>query len=159
MAETAEAAVARCLREGKRTIGFAESCTGGLVSHRITNVPGSSAYFVGSVISYGNGVKSSVLDVPAELIENHGAVSRQVAKAMADGARKVLGTDFAAAVTGVAGPGGGTAKKPVGLAYIAFSSGDVCRTKKIQLDGNRVALKLKFAQSVLEFVKENLLQN
>jgi nicotinamide-nucleotide amidase len=99
-------------------IGLAESCTGGLLAARLTNRPGSSEYVMGGVVSYSNEAKINLLGVPAELIERHGAVSPQVARAMADGARRVLGADIGVGITGVAGPGGGTADKPVG--YVCF---------------------------------------
>ena len=106
----------RC-RERGLTLATAESCTGGLVAARLTSVPGSSDVFVGGIVSYANEVKIGELGVPAELIEQHGAVSAEVAEAMARGARERLGVDVAVSVTGVAGPDGGTEEKPVGLVY------------------------------------------
>jgi nicotinamide-nucleotide amidase len=100
------------------TLATAESCTGGLVAARLTSVPGSSDVVVGGIVAYSDDVKRTELDVPAELIERHGAVSVEVAAAMAQGARARLGADIAVAVTGIAGPGGGTPEKPVGLVYL-----------------------------------------
>ncbi|MBD3378914.1 MAG: nicotinamide-nucleotide amidohydrolase family protein [Candidatus Omnitrophica bacterium] len=144
------------LKKSRKTLALAESCTGGLVAHRMTNVPGASASFKGGIVSYSDGAKTDLLNVPPDVIGEHGAVSRQTARAMAEGARRVLKADMAAAITGIAGPGGGSARKPVGLAYIAFSSEDGDRTKKIVLDGNRISLKLKFAQAVIDFIRENV---
>ncbi|HWK79882.1 MAG TPA: nicotinamide-nucleotide amidohydrolase family protein, partial [Thermomicrobiales bacterium] len=101
------------------TLGTAESCTGGNVAHHITRIAGSSAYFLGGIVSYANAVKHGVLGVPEAVLRNPGAVSEPCARAMAEGARQVLGTTLAVATTGIAGPGGATAFKPVGLVYIA----------------------------------------
>ena len=103
------------------TIGTAESCTGGNVAHRITRIAGSSAFFLGGIISYSNPVKASLLGVPEDVLENPGAVSEPCARAMAEGARRALRTTLAVATTGIAGPGGATAFKPVGLVYIALA--------------------------------------
>ncbi len=113
----ARAVLATCAARGL-TIATAESCTGGLVGHALTEIPGSSASFRGGVVAYANDAKTALLGVDAALLARHGAVSAEVAEAMADGARRRVGTDLAVAVTGVAGPDGGTAEKPVGLAYI-----------------------------------------
>ena len=149
-----EAEIAGMFKKGKKTLGIAESCTGGLISHRITGVPGSSLYFKGGFIAYSDEVKMSVLSVPREMIRQHGAVSRQVARAMAEGARRVLQTDIAASVTGIAGPGGGTPEKPVGLAYISVASKNRTRTRKILCKGDRAAIKYAFSQAVLGFIRE-----
>ncbi len=124
-----------CLERGL-TVAVAESCTGGLIAAAITEVPGSSGYFLGGVVSYSNAVKETLLDVPRELLEQHGAVSREVAVAMATGARVRLGSDLAVAVTGVAGPDGGTPDKPVGLVYIgvATATDSAVRHKQLQPD-------------------------
>ena len=111
-----------CVSRGL-TVATAESCTGGLVAHLITEVPGSSAYLLGGVVAYSDAVKRTALGVPATTIEAHGAVSAQVAVAMAEGVRERLGTDLGVGVTGVAGPDGGTDAKPVGLVYIAVAGG------------------------------------
>jgi len=120
------AAVARLLTERKKTVSTAESCTGGLLAKQLTDVPGSSAYFLQGVVAYANQAKSSLLGVPPEMIARHGAVSREVAEALAVGCRRISGSDFALSVTGIAGPGGGTADKPVGLVYVGLADAGVC---------------------------------
>ncbi len=104
------------------TLAVAESCTGGLLAGRITDVPGASAYFVGGIIAYSNAVKAALLGVPEEILATQGGVSAECTQAMARGARRVLQADFALAVSGIAGPGGGTPHKPVGLVYVALAS-------------------------------------
>lgn len=115
-------AIGRMLLEKKATLCTAESCTGGYIAHLITSVPGSSQYYKGSVVAYANEIKEKVLGVDAEILNRHGAVSREVVEAMALGARSLLGTDYAVAVSGIAGPDGGTEQKPVGLTWIAVAS-------------------------------------
>jgi PncC family amidohydrolase len=124
-----------CLERGL-TVAVAESCTGGLIAAAITEVPGSSGYFLGGVVSYSNAAKEAFLDVPHALIEAHGAVSREVAVAMATGARARFGADLAVSVTGVAGPDGGTPDKPVGLVYIGVANAEThaVRHKQLQPD-------------------------
>jgi PncC family amidohydrolase len=134
------------------TIGTAESCTGGLVGHSITSVPGSSAYYVGGVISYADETKSLLLGVPAELLARHGAVSAQVALAMADGARTRLGCDLAVAVTGVAGPDGGTDAKPVGLTYVATAGDRGSDVSRRVWSGDRAANQRDSAALALEML-------
>jgi nicotinamide-nucleotide amidase len=147
--------IARILKEKKKTLAVAESCTGGLVSHRITNVPGSSDYFHGGVVAYSNDVKTFLLYVSQELLKEHGAVSPQVACAMAKGAKSALDADIAAAITGIAGPTGGSEEKPVGLAYLALASADEIKGKKVLFEGDRESLKKKFSDVVLNFILEN----
>lgn len=114
---------AACRTRG-RTIGTAESCTGGLVAHLLTEVPGSSAYFLGALVTYADAAKQALAGVDRAILDAHGAVSAQVAVAMAHGARQRLGVDLAVAITGIAGPQGGTPAKPVGLTYIAIADAD-----------------------------------
>jgi PncC family amidohydrolase len=121
------------------TVATAESCTGGLVGHAITSVPGSSAYYIGGVISYADRLKVQMLGVPAATIERHGAVSAQVAVAMAEGLREELGCHLAVAVTGVAGPAGGSDPKPVGLTYVAVAGPEGHRVERHQWHGDRDA--------------------
>ncbi|MFH1552272.1 MAG: nicotinamide-nucleotide amidohydrolase family protein [Candidatus Omnitrophota bacterium] len=151
-----ELKIANSLKKKKKTLAVAESCTGGLVSHRITDVPGSSKYFKGGVVAYSNMAKVSILAVPSGMIKKCGAVSREVALAMAEGARSAFEADIAAAVTGIAGPSGGTAEKPVGLAYMAVVSGKVSKTRKVNFKGGRSALKIKFSDAVLELIQKNI---
>jgi PncC family amidohydrolase len=141
------------------TIAVAESCTGGLLGHSITNVPGSSRVFLGGVVAYADAVKQKLLGVPAADLAAHGAVSEPVALAMARGARLALGADLALSTTGVAGPGGGTQAKPVGLVYFAVSGpwGDYCR--RYQAGEVRLANKHAFAREALSLSLEYLRAN
>ncbi len=144
-----EHVLAEKLSSSGRTISIAESCTGGLLSHRITNIAGSSGYFIGSIVAYSNEVKTSILGVRKGLIDNYGAVSSEVALEMAKGAKKVFATDIALSVTGIAGPEGGTEHKKVGLAYIGFVIGDHSFVKRIDAKGGRSMNKMQFSQSAL----------
>ena len=132
----AELVLDRC-RDLGLTLATAESCTGGLVAAELTEIPGSSDVFVGAVVSYANEVKESALGVPEALLTTHGAVSEEVARAMAEGARRRLGADLAISVTGVAGPGGGTAEKPVGLVYVGVSGPEGTEVRELRLSGSR----------------------
>lgn len=135
--ETLESAIGKMLRERGLKLATAESCTGGYLAHRITSVAGSSDYFVGSVIAYANEVKMQVLGVKAATLDIHGAVSEQTVIEMAEGAVKVLPADVAIAISGIAGPGGGSDTKPVGLAWIAVSNGQVTKTFSIRAGKDR----------------------
>lgn len=135
--ETLESAVGKMLRERGLKLATAESCTGGYMAHRITSVAGSSEYFVGSVIAYANEVKMQVLGVKAATLDTHGAVSEQTVIEMAEGAVKVLPADIAISISGIAGPGGGSDTKPVGLAWIAVSNGQVTKTFSIRAGKDR----------------------
>jgi len=148
--------VAKLLRERSWTLGTAESCTGGLIAHWITNLPGSSEFFVGGVVAYANEVKRDILGVPDKLLAAHGAVSREVALAMARGIRRVLGTDVSVGVTGIAGPTGGTPKKPVGTVFVAVSSplGDEVSHHLLACD--RLGNKVRSAELALELLREQL---
>jgi PncC family amidohydrolase len=138
------------------TIGTAESCTGGLVGHLITAVAGSSAYYLGGVVSYADSTKVGLIGVPAETIERHGAVSAQVAVAMAEGVRERIGCDIAVAVTGVAGPDGGTAAKPVGLTYVATAQAGGQQVQRHQWAGDRAANKRHSAAAALQMLVDEL---
>ncbi len=129
---------ASLLKRG-RTLSTAESCTGGMVAEVITDVPGSSRYFVGGVVGYSNGAKAGVLRVGRGLLARHGAVSKEVAGAMAKGVKRLMHTDCAIAVTGIAGPDGGTARKPVGLVYIAVADRGKVHIQKFIFKGDRHA--------------------
>ena len=140
-----------CLARGL-TVATAESCTGGLVAHVITEVPGSSGYLVGGVVAYSDAVKRDLLGVPADTLRAHGAVSAQAAMAMAEGVRAHLGTDLGVAVTGVAGPDGGTAAKPVGLVYVAVAGLGAPEVRRHHWAGERSANKTASAESALELL-------
>jgi nicotinamide-nucleotide amidase len=138
------------------TVGLAESCTGGLVAAALTGVPGSSAYFLGGVVSYADSAKRDLLDVSPALLEAHGAVSAQVARAMAEGARNRFGTTLAASVTGIAGPDGGTASKPVGLTYVGVADRAGADVRRHVWPGDRVSNRLDSAVAVLELLLERV---
>lgn len=154
--DTLESVIGHGLRKKKMTLSAAESCTGGLVSHRITEIAGSSDYFKGTVVAYSNEVKSRLLKVKDKTLLEHGAVSPECAVEMARGIRKLLGTDFGLAITGIAGPGGGTEKKPVGLVFISVSSkkGDCC--ERHIFSGSRSAVKAKAASTALNLLRLQL---
>ena len=116
-----ETCIGRMLTEKGKTVSAAESCTGGLISSLFTSIPGSSEYYLGSVTSYSNSVKTGVLGVPSEILEKYGAVSEECVRKMAEGVRSITGSDFSVATSGIAGPGGGSESKPVGLVWIAVS--------------------------------------
>jgi len=122
------------------TVATAESCTGGAIAHQITSISGSSTYFMGSVVSYANDVKHRILGVPEEVLENPGAVSEACARAMAEGVRLLIGSDFAVSTTGIAGPLGGTERKPVGLVYIGVASAERRLVEKHVFPGDRAAV-------------------
>jgi PncC family amidohydrolase len=151
--EIARALQVLCGQRGL-TVATAESCTGGLVAHAITEVPGSSGHFRGGIVAYSNDVKEAELGVPAEAIRAHGAVSAQVARAMAEGARRTLGSSLGAGVTGVAGPDGGSAEKPVGLTYVAVAGPDGVEVRRFIWGGDRRANKLSSADAVLRLLLE-----
>jgi nicotinamide-nucleotide amidase len=152
------AVVLELCRERSLSIATAESCTGGLIGERLTAVPGSSDVFLGGVVAYSNEVKESMLDVPAELIRADGAVSESVARAMASGARKRIGADVGIAVTGIAGPGGGTEGKPVGTVWIAVQMGEQVRTFGRVYIGDRGEVRARAAQAALDTVRAMLIQ-
>jgi nicotinamide-nucleotide amidase len=151
----AEVVAEKLVRQGK-TIAVAESCTGGLLAKLLTDVPGSSKYFTCGWITYSNQAKTSELGVHADLIREHGAVSEQVARAMAMGARNKAGTNYAIGITGIAGPTGGTEQKPVGLVYIGVDSDNGCYTEQFLLSGNRRFIRLRAAQNVLNLLRLKL---
>jgi PncC family amidohydrolase len=144
-----------CRERGVR-IGTAESCTGGLVAHLITEVPGSSDYFSGGLVTYSNDLKTGLVDVPADVLEAHGAVSAQVARAMAVGARHRLEVDLAVAVTGIAGPDGGTPAKPVGLTYVAVADPDGDDVRRYVWDSDRTGNKRLSAGAALDLLLARL---
>jgi PncC family amidohydrolase len=138
------------------TVATAESCTGGLVAHAITEIAGSSSYLRGGFVTYADDVKRDQLGVAQELLAAHGAVSAQVARAMAEGARARLGADLAVAVTGIAGPGGGSAEKPVGLTYVGVADDAGVDVRRHQWTGDRAANKRDSAVAALDLLLERL---
>jgi len=156
--ESMEEVVGRLLIEQKRTIALAESCTGGLIGHRLTQVPGSSAYLDRGMICYSNKAKMEMLGVLPELIETHGAVSPEVAAAMAKGVRERSGVSVGLSVTGIAGPGGATATKPVGLVYVGLNAGsDQPITREYRFHGDRTIIKQRASQAALDVLRRWLL--
>ena len=141
------------LRDRGLTLGTAESCTGGLVAARITDVPGSSDVFLGSIVSYADSVKRDRLGVPDDVLAAHGAVSAETAEAMAAGARAALGVDVAVSVTGIAGPGGGTEEKPVGLVYLHAVGPDGEVSRRLDFPGDRETIRLRAAVAALHLVR------
>jgi PncC family amidohydrolase len=141
--------IANLLTAKDQTLATAESCTGGLISHTITNIPGASNFYNGGVIAYANDIKSRLVGVPVSLIRKHGAVSAPVALALAKGIRQSAKADFSIAVTGIAGPGGGTKSKPVGLVLIAVSSLRKTMVKRFVFKGTRLQIKTKAAKAAL----------
>jgi len=139
------------------TLAVAESCTGGLIAERLTEVAGSSAYFMQGVVTYSNESKTRLLGVPAELIATRGAVSAEVAEAMAEGAKERAGTDFGLAVTGIAGPGGGTQEKPVGLVYIALADDAHTEHRRLMLPGDRHLIRWRASQAALDLLRRRLI--
>ena len=144
------------LIEKNYKIATAESCTGGLISHNLTNIPGSSNFFDRGIISYSNQSKVDLLDVPKELIEKYGAVSAKVALAMAEGLRKNFGVDVGLSTTGIAGPSGGSKEKPVGLVFIGISIKDKSNVKKYIFKGDRLKNKISFCNAALNFLLDVL---
>ncbi len=157
--DTMEEVVGRLLVEQNRTLAVAESCTGGLIGHRLTMVPGSSAYVDRGAICYSNQAKMEMLGVPESLITQHGAVSREVAQAMATGMRERAGVSVALSVTGIAGPGGETDTKPVGLVYIGLDGGSgETRTKECRFHGDRSVIKQRASQAALDMLRRWLIE-
>jgi PncC family amidohydrolase len=140
------------LKERGWTIGVAESCTGGLLSVRITNVPGSSTYFRGAVVAYHNDLKEGLLKVRAEVIRRSGAVSEEVAREMAQGVRRLLHADVGVGVTGIAGPGGGTPEKPVGLVFVAVASPERVESRSFRFSGDRAENRKRSVEEALEML-------
>ncbi|MEP6857787.1 MAG: competence/damage-inducible protein A [Gemmatimonadales bacterium] len=153
-ADLAAVVLERCRALGYK-LAVAESCTGGLLGERLTNIPGSSDVFLGGVIAYHNDVKLDLLGVRAEDLEEYGAVSEQVALQMASGVREKLGADVGVSVTGIAGPGGGTAEKPVGLVWIAVHASGV-KARRFHVGGDRAEIRQRAAQAALEMVRRAL---
>jgi len=155
--ETMEQVVGLKLSVGGYTLAVAESCTGGLLAQRLTDVPGSSKYFIEGVVTYSNDAKMRALGVEPILFLEHGAVSAAVAEAMAEGIRNRAETDFGLAITGIAGPGGGTEEKPVGLVYIAIASESGTEHRKLNLPGDRHLVRWRASQAALDLLRRRLI--
>lgn len=156
--EEMEEVVGRLLRRRRETVSVAESCTGGLVGHRITEVSGASDYFPVAITAYANELKTLLLGVPPELIEQFGAVSKEVAEAMASGMRERAGTDYAVSVTGIAGPTGGSDEKPVGTVFVGYADDGQVRSLHLKLPGDRYLVRWRASQAALDFLRRQILK-
>lgn len=152
-----EEVVGKLLAERKLTLSIAESCTGGFISHRITNIPGSSSYFKQGVVVYSNEAKINQLHIEKDLVERFGAVSEEVARKMAEGVRDISGSDIGVSVTGIAGPAGGTPEKPVGLVFIGFADKRGVIVKRYAFPDERIRFKERTSQAALELVRRRIL--
>ena len=155
--ETLEEVVAREMISHSATIGVAESATGGLVAQRLTRIAGSSSYFLGGVVCYSNSLKTAMVDVPEELIESRGAVSAEVTRALAEGIRRRSGATLGLAITGIAGPGGATAEKPVGSVYVALANANAVTERALRFPGDRERVRWQAAQAALDTVRRHFL--
>ncbi len=156
--ELMEEVVGKLLRENDKTLAVAESCTGGLIGERLTDVAGSSAYFMQGVIAYANEAKINALKVAPEIIEKHGAVSAETAEAMAKGMRELAKTDYAISVTGIAGPDGGTAEKPIGTVFVGYADAKKTKSFKVILPGDRFLIRWRASQAALEYLRRQILK-
>jgi nicotinamide-nucleotide amidase len=154
--DTLEAVVGRALMKRRWTVAVAESCTGGLISDRLTDVPGSSRYVVLSVVAYHNAIKQRLLGVEPEILAKHGAVSQQTAAAMARGVRQRAGADVGLAITGIAGPSGATATKPVGLVSLGLAIQSRTRTARLLFHGDRRSIKEQACQAALDWLRRSV---
>ena len=154
-----EEVIAEILTTNRATIAAAESCTGGLLAERLTRIPGSSSYFLGGAVCYSNELKTAWADVPAELIQAKGAVSSEVASALAEGIRRRVGSTLGVGITGVAGPGGGSEEKPVGTVHIALASSEGVKERVVHLPGDREMIRLYATQVALDMVRMHFLFN
>lgn len=155
---TLDEVVAGLFRDSSLTLSLAESCSGGLIAKRITDIPGSSGYFCEGVVTYSNTAKMRLLGVPAEVLNGSGAVSSECASAMAKGVRLASGSDLGLAVTGIAGPQGGSEDKPVGTVYISLAAPDGCWTKRFNFSGNRDEIRILTAWTALDWLRRYLLK-
>lgn len=156
--ETLEEVLGVLLKERGETLSVAESCTGGLVGMRLTEVSGSSAYFTEGAVTYSNEAKTRVLGVPEQTLIDHGAVSAETAEAMAAGMRERAGTDYAISVTGIAGPDGGTEEKPVGTAFVGFSSRAKTKSMKFLFPGDRELIRWRSSQAALDYLRRQIIR-
>jgi nicotinamide-nucleotide amidase len=155
--ESLEIVIGNLLKNKCKSVCTAESCTGGKIAHLITTIPGSSAYFKGSVIAYENSVKTQLLGVPEEIINRHGAVSKEIVEMMANGARKLFQTDFAVATSGIAGPDGGTIEKPVGTIWFAVSTKDKTISEKQTFGNDRIINIRRFSFAALNLLRKQII--
>ena len=155
-AASLEEIVGDLLRARKLTLAVAESCSGGLICHRLTNVPGSSDYFLGGLVTYSNQAKIDLLQVPAATLQAHGAVSAPTAEAMALGAAAQFHADLAIAVTGIAGPTGGSPEKPVGTVYLGLATPKRVKSRHCLFHGSREEIKILTAQTALDWLRLEL---
>lgn len=156
--ELMEEIVGKLLKESGKTVSVAESCTGGLIGERLTDVAGSSAYFMQGIIAYANEAKINSLKVPAETIEKHGAVSAEVAEAMARGMRDSAKTDYAISVTGIAGPDGGSDEKPIGTVFVGYADETQVKSFKTVLPGDRFLIRWRASQTALDYLRRQILK-
>ncbi len=156
--ELMEEIVGNLLKKNGRTISVAESCTGGLIGQRLTDVAGSSAYFIEGVVAYANEAKIRTLNVAPEIIEKYGAVSGETAEAMACGMRDAAKTDYAISVTGIAGPDGGTAEKPVGTVFVGYADDSKVKSLKVVLPGDRFLIRWRASQTALDYLRRKIMQ-
>jgi nicotinamide-nucleotide amidase len=156
--ETLEEVVGRMLRESGKTLAVAESCTGGLIGMRLTDVPGSSAYFLEGAITYSNEAKIRTLNVPEKTIAEHGAVSSETAEAMASGIKDRANADYGISVTGIAGPNGGSDEKPVGTVFIGYADEDQTRSVKLIFPGDRELIRWRSSQAALDYLRRRMLK-
>ena len=154
--ESLEEVVGMYLVMKQKTVAAAESCTGGLLSERLTRVPGSSGFFLGGAVCYSNELKTKLAGVPPTLIEEHGAVSKPVAQAMAEGIRKRTGASIGIGVTGIAGPSGGTPEKPVGLVFVALADEPGTQVREFRFPGDRERIRLWASQAALEMIRRRV---
>ena len=156
--ETMEEVVGKLLAERGETVAVAESCTGGLVAMRLTEVPGSSRYFLEGAVTYSNEAKTKTLGVPDETLKLHGAVSLETAEAMAAGMRRRADSDYAVSVTGIAGPDGGSEEKPVGTVFVGYADRSRTRSIKLTLPGDRHLIRWRSSQAALDYLRRQILR-
>ncbi|MDR1401204.1 MAG: nicotinamide-nucleotide amidohydrolase family protein [Endomicrobium sp.] len=152
-----ESVIGRLLVENKKTISFAESCSGGMISAAVTNVSGSSSYFKGSVVVYSNYLKIKLLSVKEETLADYGSVSSETAKEMAEGILRLSGSDYAFSTTGIAGPCGSTKEKPIGLVYVGFADKNKAESFKFNFSGTRLEVRKKTVDAVLDLLRRRLI--
>ncbi len=156
--ESLEEVVGQMLKAAGKTVAVAESCTGGLIAERLTEIPGSSAYFIEGAVTYHNDAKMRTLNVPAEVLEKYGAVSAETAEAMARGMREKAQTDYALSVTGIAGPDGGSEEKPVGLVFLGYADKDEVRSYRVIVPGDRQLIRWRSSQGALDLLRRKMLK-